>query len=90
MISTIYHSPLGDLVLKADARGLVSLRFADADGVGAAADGATSDSAEMGAAPASGGDGSNAGCYSWFECRFWALGGRGRFDGGRGAVGLRV
>lgn len=56
MISTIYHSPLGDLVLKADARGLVSLRFADADGVGAAADGA-----EMGAAPASGGDGSHAG-----------------------------
>lgn len=61
MISTIYHSPLGDLVLKADARGLVSLRFADADGVGAAADGATSDGAEMGAAPASGGDGSHAG-----------------------------
>ena len=61
MISTIYHSPLGDLVLKADARGLVSLRFADADGVGAAADGVAADGAEMGAAPASGGDGSNAG-----------------------------
>ena len=29
MISTIYHSPLGDLVLEADARGLVLLRFAD-------------------------------------------------------------
>lgn len=56
MISTIYHSPLGDLVLKADARGLVSLRFVDADGAGVAAGGA-----ELGVAPALVGDGSDAG-----------------------------